>query len=195
MSPPGPATQLVKNAGDAQHWYVNNPLPAALSVKALDANGGAVSGVVVTWATASGGGGVSATQSTTDASGVASTIDSLGAATAQSVTATPALTTLPTLTFTETGVAPPTSGAVSLKSIAFNPTNSVVQVGGTVTWTWNDSPTPHNVNFQSTDPTPHPADSPTQSTGTESFTFTTLGTYHFFCNIHATMTGTLTVVH
>jgi hypothetical protein len=48
-SPPGPPTQLVKNAGDAQNWYFNNPLPVALSVKALDANGRAVAGVVVNW--------------------------------------------------------------------------------------------------------------------------------------------------
>ena len=34
---PGAATQLVKNGGDAQSWYFDNPLPTALSVKALDA--------------------------------------------------------------------------------------------------------------------------------------------------------------
>jgi plastocyanin len=125
---------------------------------------------------------------------VASAVDSVGAANPQSVTATPAITTLPTVTFTETASTPPTTGAVSLKSLAFNPTGLVVQSGGTVTWTWNDSPTAHNPYFQPTDPTPHPADSPTQATGTESFTFTTLGTYHFFCSIHGAMTGTLTVV-
>ena len=55
---PGAATQLVKNGGDAQPWYFNNRLPAALSVKALDANNCAVPGVVINWAVASGGGGV-----------------------------------------------------------------------------------------------------------------------------------------
>lgn len=194
-SPPGGATQLVKNAGDGQSWYFNNPLPVVLSVKALDANGQAVAGVVVNWTAASGGGGVSSAQSTTDASGVASTIDSLGSSSPQSVMATPAITTLPTITFTETAAAAPTTAAVSLKNLAFSPAGPVVQVGGTVTWTWNDSPTAHNLNFQSTDPTPHPPDSPTQATGTQSSMFTTLGTYHFFCNIHVGMTGTLKVVH
>src|SRR5256714_4184776 len=68
---PGAATQLVKNGGDAQAWYFDNPLPAALSVKALDANNCAVPGVAVNWADASGDGVVSPTQRTTTASGEA----------------------------------------------------------------------------------------------------------------------------
>jgi plastocyanin len=184
----------VKHGGDAQSWYFNNPLPVQLSVQALDATNRGVPGVVVDWATSSGG-GVSPAQSVTDASGVASTTDSLGSSSPQTVTATPAIATLPTLRFITGGTAPPTTAAVSLKSTAFNPQNVVVQTGGTVTWTWNDSPTSHNLNFQSTDPTPHPTGSSTQATGSVPFTFTTVGTYHFFCNIHPAMTGTLIVVH
>src|SRR2546421_298403 len=108
---PGAATQLLKNAGDAQVWFFDNPLPAALSVKGLDARNCAVPGVVVNWAVAWGGGGVSPAQSTTSAAGVASTNDSIGGSTPQSVTATPAITTLPTITFSATAAAPPTSGA------------------------------------------------------------------------------------
>src|SRR5437879_8961270 len=134
---PGAATQLVKNGGDAQPWYFNNRLPAALSVKALDANNCAVPGVVINWVVASGGGGVTPAQSTTGTNGVASATDSIGSSTPQSVTATPAITTLPTLTFSATAAAPPTSGAVTLQNIAFNPSSVVVQSGSTVTWTWN----------------------------------------------------------
>src|SRR6266550_3695986 len=65
---PGVATQLVKS-GDAQIWYVNNPLPAPLSVTARDANNCPVPGVVVNWAVGSGGGGVNPAQSTTSAAG------------------------------------------------------------------------------------------------------------------------------
>lgn len=83
---------------------------------------------------------------------------------------------------------------MSLKSTAFNPQNLVVQTGGTVTWTWNVSPTQHNLNFQAGDPTPHPLGSPTQATGTLSYPFTTVGTYHS-CNIHPGMAATLIVVH
>jgi len=191
---PGAATQLVKTGGDGQAWYFNNPLPAGLSVKALDANNCAVPGVVINWAVASGGGGVSPAQSTTGANGVASATDSIGSSTPQTVHATPALTSLPTLTFSATAAAPPTTGAVSLKNIAFNPASIVIQSGGTVTWTWNDNPTPHNVTFTS-GPTPRPADSQTLMTGTYDGTFTIVGTYGYHCTIHGTMSGTVTVVH
>ncbi len=113
MAPPGPPTQVVKNAGDAQSWYFNNPLPTQLSVKALDATNRAVPGVVVNWAVASGGGGVNPAQSTTDPSSVAGTSDSIGSAAAQSVTATPAIMTLPTVTVTASAAAAPTAGSVT----------------------------------------------------------------------------------
>src|SRR5438105_11086423 len=86
-TPPGPPVNLLKS-GD-QSWYFNNPLPTALSVTAVDVDGRAVPGVVVTWAvTTSNGGGVNPPQSTTNASGVATTADSIGAVTLQNVTAT-----------------------------------------------------------------------------------------------------------
>jgi plastocyanin len=191
---PGAATQLVKSGGDAQPWYFNNPLPIAFSVKALDAKNCPVPGVVVNWTVASGGGAVSPAQSTTSSSGVASANDSVGSSTPQTVNATPALTSLPTLTFSATAAAPPTTGAVSLQNISFNPSNAVVQSGGTVTWTWNDNPTPHNVTFTS-GPAPRPLDAPTQATGTYQATFTTVGTYGYHCTIHSGMSGTVTVVH
>ena len=191
---PGAATQLVKNGGDAQAWYFDNPLPAALSVKALDANNCAVPGVAVNWAVASGGGVVSPTQSTTNASGVASTNDSVGGSTPQSVTATFTGLSSP-VTFTATAAAPPTSGAVSLQNRAFNPSSVVVKSGGTVTWTWNDNPTPHNVTFTSGPPAGRPTNSPTQATGTYAPAFATPGTYGYHCTLHGGMDGTVTVVH
>src|SRR5256885_13934357 len=48
--PPGPPTQLVKNGGDAQSWYFNNPLPVQLRVKALDPNKRALPRGGVPWA-------------------------------------------------------------------------------------------------------------------------------------------------
>jgi plastocyanin len=61
---PGAATQLAKTSGNPAAWYLNNPLPAPLSVTARDASNCAVPGVVVNWAIASGGGAVNPAQST-----------------------------------------------------------------------------------------------------------------------------------
>ena len=196
--PAGPASDVVPRGGNGQNWYFNNPLPTPLSVTVLDLSGRPVPGVVVLWAVTSGdsSGGVSPEQSTTSVLGIASTNDSVGSSTIQRVSAT--VTGLPSpASFTEFATTPPTSAAVSLENFAFNPQKSVVQTGGTVTWTWNDGVVGHNVKFNATDPTPHPADSPTQATGTKTFTFTTPGTYDFFCSIHQAqgMTGKVTVVH
>jgi plastocyanin len=190
---PGAATQIVKSGGDAQAWYFNNPLPAGLSVKALDANNCAVPGVVINWAVASGGGAVSPAQSTTGTNGVASATDSIGSSTPQSVTATPAITSLPTLTFSATAAAPPTSGAVSVVNNSFNPANSVVQVGSTVTWTWNSGGVEHTLTFTS-GPPPLPPQTD-QTSGTKAITFNTVGKYAYHCIIHGGMDGTLQVVH
>src|SRR3989454_7267516 len=70
---PGPATQLAKNGGDAQSWYVNNPLPTPLSVIVRDANNCPLPRVVVKWAIQAGGGGVRPPPSTTNSSGGTST--------------------------------------------------------------------------------------------------------------------------
>jgi plastocyanin len=191
---PGAATQLVKTGGDGQAWYFNNPLPAGLSVKALDASNCAVPGVVINWSVASGGGGVSPAQSTTGANGVAGATDSIGSSTPQTVHATPAITSLPTLTFSATAATPPTSGAVTLQNIAFNPSSVVLQNGSSVTWTWNDGTTSHNVTFTS-GPTPRPLDSGTMASGTYTGTFTNVGVYGYHCTLHSGMSATVTVVH
>ncbi len=111
---PGVATQLIKS-GDAQIWYVNNPLPAPLSVTARDANNCPVPGVVVNWAVGSGGGGVNPAQSTTSAAGVATTTDSVGSTSPQTVTATFAGLAAP-VTFTATASASPTSVGATVNS-------------------------------------------------------------------------------
>src|SRR2546422_4476315 len=121
---PGAATQLVKTSGDPAPWYFNNPLPSPLSVTARDASNCPVPGVVVNWAVASGDGAISPAQSTTNASGVATTADSLGSTSAQTVTAT--FTGLPTpVTFSASASAPPTAAAVTVSNNSFNPNAAV----------------------------------------------------------------------
>jgi len=189
---PGAATQLVKTGGDAQSWYFNNPLPAALSVTARDANNCAVPGVVVNWAVASGGGAVNPTQSTTGTTGVAATADSIGSTSPQTVTATFTGLAAP-VTFTATASAPPTSAAVSVNDNVFSPGSAVIQSGGTVTWTWAGQNI-HNLTFGG-GPTPQPANQGNQVTGTAQRTLTTVGSYSYTCTNHFNMNGTVRVVH
>lgn len=192
---PGAATQFVKSGGDQQDWYFSNALPAPYSVTARDANNCAVPGVVVTWAPATAqDGSVSPTQSTTNASGVATTTHTLGAtATPQTVTATGSTAGLPILMFTANAATPPTSGAVAVNNNFFSPSSIVVQTGGTVTWTWNGSP--HNVTYTG-GPAPLPSSSTTQNAGASfSTTFTNVGQYTYHCTVHAGMDGNVTVVH
>jgi len=190
-TPPGPPVDLLK-AGDNQSWYFNNPLPTALSVTAVDVDGRPVPGVAITWAVATGDGTVTPTQSTTNASGVATTTDSIGGSTIQTVSATFTGLAGP-VSFTAHATTPPTSAAVSVEDNHFNPQNSVVQTGGTVTWTWAGA-NPHTLTF-TFGPTPLPANQSAQMSGTAQRTITAVGTYNYTCTIHGGMNGTLTVVH
>jgi plastocyanin len=197
--PPGPPTDLVISGGDGQNWYYNNPLPTPLSVTALDVDGRAVPGVVVTWSVASGGGAVSPLQSTTNASGIATTTDSIGSpatSTRQTVNAT-FTGSLGPATFSEFATSPPTSVGVGVTSFVFTPRDTIVQSGGMVTWTWNSGTTKHNVTYVS-GPTTLPTNSPDQA-GTTTFSTTfpspSVGTYTYHCTLHPQMTGSVRVLH
>jgi plastocyanin len=196
-TPPGPPFDLVISSGDQQSWYFDNPLPTPLSVTAVDVSGRAVPGVVVTWSVTSGGGAVSPLQSTTDASGIATTTDSIGSpntSSRQTVNATFTGLSGPA-TFSEFATAAPTSVGVSVTSFVFSPRDTIVRSGGMVTWTWNSGATQHNVTFIG-GPTPLPTNSPNQA-GTTTFntTFTAVGTYVYRCSIHPQMTGSVRVLH
>jgi len=192
--PPGPPSDLMVSGGDQQSWYFNNPLPTPLSVTAVDVSGRVVPGVVVTWSVTSGGGAVSPLQSTTDASGVATTSDSVGSSTRQTISATFTGLAGP-VSFSEFVTSAPTTVGVSVTSFAFTPRDTIVQAGGMVTWTWNSGTVQHNVTYIS-GPTPLPANSPDQSgTSTFSSTFTAVGTYLYHCTFHPQMTGSVKVVH
>jgi len=190
--PPGPPADLVKSGGDGQSWYFNNPLPTALSVTAVDVDGRAVPGVVIMWAVASGGGSVTPTQSTTNANGVATTTDSIGGSTIQMVNATFTGLAGP-VSFTEQATTPPTAAAVNVGDNFFDKASVVVQVNHTVTWTWSGM-NPHTVSFTGGPESGTPAGTP-QTSGTYQRTFSSTGTFSYFCRVHGSMTGTVTVVH
>lgn len=81
-----------------------------------------------------------------------------------------------------------TGTAVSIANFTFQPAMLTVPVGTTVTWTNNDS-TGHTVvaddgSFRSDTIAPG---------ATFSHTFTTAGTFSYFCSLHTSMTGTVVV--
>jgi plastocyanin len=84
------------------------------------------------------------------------------------------------------------SGAVqvSIQNYAFSPATLTVGVGTTVTWTNKDT-APHTVTVSSG---PQMFASPTLQTGdTYTFTFTTPGTYSYYCAVHPSMTASVVV--
>ncbi len=89
----------------------------------------------------------------------------------------------------QANAAPVTANAVNIHNFGFSPANLQVKAGTTVTWT-NYDRTPHTVTFR---------DSSLKSSGilnqgdTFSYTFTTPGVYAYYCDLHETMTGQVTV--
>jgi len=81
------------------------------------------------------------------------------------------------------------ASAVSIDNFTFNPQQLTVKAGTTVTWT-NKDDIPHGIASANN------AFSKSKALDTDdsySFTFTTPGTYQYFCYIHPHMTGTIVV--
>jgi len=83
-----------------------------------------------------------------------------------------------------------TTGAVTVGNNFFSPANISVAAGATVTWTWAMGDVEHTVTFSDGAP-----GSNRQSSGTFQRTFSTAGTYSYFCSVHGAnvMSGTVTV--
>jgi plastocyanin len=81
------------------------------------------------------------------------------------------------------------AAAVGIDNFTFNPQTVTVKAGTTVTWT-NKDDIPHGIAVTNN------AFKRSQALDTDesfSFTFTTPGTYQYFCYIHPHMTGTIVV--
>jgi plastocyanin len=83
--------------------------------------------------------------------------------------------------------APDDTTAVSISGFAFGPAALTVPVGTTVRWTNQD-----NVAHTAT-ADDRSWDGSVSSGGTFEFTFSSPGTFPYFCKIHPTMTATVTV--
>lgn len=80
------------------------------------------------------------------------------------------------------------TSAVAIDNFTFNPQNLTVKAGTTVTWT-NKDDIPHAIaavgkQFKS---------KTMDTDNSYSFTFTTPGTYAYFCSLHPHMTGTIVI--
>jgi plastocyanin len=93
------------------------------------------------------------------------------------------------VTFSATVTAPAASDTVLVVNNQFNPQTVTVASGTTVLWLWPANSRRHNILPVSPATVPN---SPTVVDGpySYSFTFTTPGTYSYFCNIHGDANGT-----
>jgi len=78
---------------------------------------------------------------------------------------------------------------VKIAQLAFSPASVTVPVGGTVTWT-NSDPVGHTVTSMGRGPL---GSATLNAGGTYSYTFTTAGTYMYYCAVHPDMMGTVVV--
>lgn len=89
----------------------------------------------------------------------------------------------------QANAAPVAGNVVTIHNFGFYPANLEVKVGTTVTWT-NYDRAPHTVTFN---------DSSLKSSGTLnqgdtfSYTFTKAGVYSYYCDLHESMVGQVTV--
>ena len=81
------------------------------------------------------------------------------------------------------------AGAVSIDNFTFTPASLTVKAGTTVTWTNRDD-IPHGIASQNNGFAKSKA---LDTDDSYSFTFTTPGTYKYFCYVHPHMTGTIVV--
>ena len=70
--------QVERLSGNGQTGIVNQTLPIALLIQAVDVDDRPVSGATVTWTVSTNGGSVSSTSETTDATGEAAVLWTLG---------------------------------------------------------------------------------------------------------------------
>jgi len=78
---------------------------------------------------------------------------------------------------------------VKIAQLAFSPASVTVPVGGTVTWT-NSDPVGHTVTSMGRGPL---GSATMNAGGTYSYTFTTPGTYMYYCAVHPDMMATVVV--
>ncbi len=90
---------------------------------------------------------------------------------------------------TPASAAPVTGESVTIQNFAYQPVNLQVKVGTTVTWT-NQDTAPHTVTFHDASLT---SSSLLQKGDVYRYTFTKVGTFTYYCQVHPYMTAQVVV--
>ncbi len=130
-SGPTAASTLTLVGGSGQTGPWGSALATPFVVAAADSNGNPVSGVVVTWAVATGAGSLSLSTSSTQVNGQASTVATLGTAGVSTFTATSNGLAGSPVTFSATGTGlvytdPPAGGKIALARDSSSTATTVV---------------------------------------------------------------------
>src|SRR5437867_4118480 len=176
------------NSGDGQTGTPGTALANPLRV-IVTLTGSPQAGVTVAWAAADAGALMTPASSVTNASGIASAQWTLGGATGtQHATAAVSGAAGSPVTFTATASAPPAGDTVLVVNNQYTPKTLNVPTGTTVLWVWSATSRRHDIVpvAPATVPSsPAIVDGPYQY----SYTFTTPGTYHYYCSVHGTASG------
>jgi plastocyanin len=195
----GAAASIAKEpGGDGQTAEVGTQLALPLQARVTDEHGNGVGGTTVGWGAT--GGTVSSAAVPTAETGLSSvTVTAGGTAGPITITAEAAGLAGSPLTFTATAVeAQPTPSSIdvtvrndnflSVRNGTVNPAVDTVLAGGTVTWTWAPTTSnPHDVT--STGSPSFPGRATAVQPPPYSFTFSTPGTYSYYCTVHGAPTG------
>jgi plastocyanin len=202
---PDPAARSAQRAdpsGNRQTGSVGQDLDAPVRIVVLRA-GEPEAGAIVTWSSPANGASLTPAVDTTGPDGISASIwhlgDQPGTQTSQAIVAGGADGAPVSFSATAAGPDGGPPGAVEVQLLSsggnrFEPANVTVAVGTTVTWTWvggfHDVTSAGNPSFSS-------SGAPVAPPRSFSHTFTTPGTYLYFCSVHGSpssgMRGTIVV--
>ncbi len=195
---PNPATLTAAKAsssGDGQSGGPGQPLAQPIRI-VVTRGGTPEAGVGVTWTAGGSGASLAPASGTTDATGIASSVWTLGqeqGAQAAQAAVTGAAGSPVSFTATAVGGGGAGSATVVLRTAGgnrFDPSAVTIGVGGTVTWIWGDGV--HDVTSSGSPSFPSSgiANGPPRS---YPVTFSAAGVYQYECTVHNGMTGRVTV--
>lgn len=181
-----PATK----SGDQQTAPVSTALGNPLRVL-ITRDGEPVEGVDVEWS--AGQGGALSDEQESGEDGIASVVWTLGPEVGEhATTASVSGATGSPLTYTATattGGGPPPGPTVQVRNNFFDPAIISISVGQTVTWVWENTQIGlHNV-LPDDRSTPGRSGEPESGPLTFSYTFTEVGTFRYYCQVHGALNG------